>query len=221
MPEAVPVPPGETIPVSLEHGLRAGRSLPGAPVTGYVTQRVPLSAASFLPRGAEVLGTVVRSAGADGPQPAQLALRFDRMRLRGKVVPLRVRVVALASAAEVRGTDVPVNGIADRETPGPANWTTQQVGGDVLTRSGWIGELDSDTMRKVGFADFNGVYGSPGSGGCSLPRALGAFSAGAQGLYGFGPSATLRSQGGEATVSSPGKLELESGTELLLGVVRQ
>lgn len=215
---AVAPPAGQTLPVSLEHGVRAGRSQPGAAVVGYVTQRVPVSAQTYLPRGAEVLGTVVRSTAASGAQPAEITLRFDRLRWHGSTVPLPASAVALADVSEVRRSELPINGIADRDVPGPANWTTEQVGGDQLMRSGWVGELDGKGMRKVGFADFHGVYGDPASlaGGHSLPRALGAFSADAQGLYGFDEAAVLRTGAGEFTVTAPGKLQLHGDDQILL-----
>ncbi len=215
------LPAGQTLPVALSRGLRAGGVSPGTPVIGYVTQRVPLSADTYLPAGAQVLGTVVASSRADGAHAARLSLRFTMLKLHGTDTPLRVKGLAVANFTDVNDTHVPVNGIADRQTPGPANWTTRQIGGDVLMRSGWMGELDNGAMQPVGFADFNGIYAGKRQArvGATLPRALGAFSAEAQGLYGFGEGAVLLVSDDELTVTSPGKLVLRRGDELLLQVL--
>ena len=219
-----PVPAGITLPVALEHALRAGAARVGEPVTAATTQRVPLSVEHYLPRGATVIGSVIASSGEDKAtgQPAVIALRIDRLRYHGRTVPLRTRTLALANFTAVDDTAIPINGGGDRGEATPANWTTVQIGGDVLMRSGWIGVLDNGATQRVGYADFHGVYADPvrgGSGGAALPRALGAFSSSVGGLYGFTDQARLSSTDGTLTVTSPGKLVLRTGDNLLLEVL--
>ena len=118
---------------------------------------------------------------------------------------------------EVNDTFAPTNAAADRAMGGEANWTTRQVGGDVLTRAGWLGELDSASMQKVGFADFNGVYATPATPG-GVPHALGVFSAEAHGVYGFDPATMLMPTPGGLRLQCACKLRLRRGDNLLLQV---
>lgn len=71
---------------------------------------------------------------------------------------MKTDVIAVASMMEVNDTAAPANGSTDRGNPSQANWTTRQVGGDEVYRSGWVGDVYDDVMKKVGFADYYGVY---------------------------------------------------------------
>lgn len=210
---------GLTMPVSLEHGCRAGGCRVGSEVWAVTTQRVPLSASEYLPQGAKVHGAVVTSdeAAKGSGGSSSLAIRFDSLRYAGGSVPLTVSVVAVAGMMEVNDSAAPTNAVADREIGGEANWTTRQVGGDVLARSGWMGELDNSSMQKVGFADFHGVYALPATPG-GVPLALGVFSADAHGLYGFDPATELLPIPGTLSIRCGCKLVLRRGDNLLLRV---
>ncbi len=214
----MPVPPGLTLPVRIVHSLRAGAAKAGIPVTAITSQRIPISDKLFLPPGIEVLGRVIASREGGG-QPAVLTLRFSSLRYRKQTLPIATRALAVANFTNVSDTEDPVNGGGDRGTPSRADWTTTQVGGDVLTRSGWIGVLTDGATQRVGFADFNGVYADPAPasiGAAAIPRAVGVFSTTAHGLYGFDEGARLESAAGDLTIRSPHKLVLRSGDALLL-----
>ncbi len=219
-----PLPAGLTLPVRLSHGLKAGGSKPGAPVILLTTQRVPVSATQFLPPETEVLGTVTSSSAGDrgSAQAATLTVHVESLRLHNQTVPLRVQALAIANFSAAEDTYDPVSGGGDRENNTPANWTTLQVGGDVLTRFNWDGVLDSKTSQKVGYADFYGVYATPvpgATGAAAIPHAVGIFSTTAHGLYGFDTQAVLRSSHGSLTVTAPGNLVLRTGDQMLLEVI--
>ena len=177
-----------------------------------------MSATEYLPAGVEILGTVTTSTA----QPALLSVHFTALRWRKQTVALAVKALAIANFSDAEDTYDPVSGGGDRENNTPANWTTLQIGGDVLTRFNWEGELDNKVTHRVGFADFYGVYADPvpgGTGAGAIPHAVGIFSTTVHGLYGFGEGASLQSVDGGLTVSSPGKLVLRSGDQMLLEVL--
>ncbi len=252
--ELVSLPAGIYLPVALYHSLKAGSSQPGTPVEAFTTQRVPVARERYLPRGTAIFGTLLRSgtsdtvsaisspanaiSGASGPRAraTTLILRFTSLRYRNHDFPLQANALAIANFTDVADTSAPLSAIADPSDSSPANWTTRQIGGDVLTRSNWIGTLDNTRMQRVGFADFHGVYADPPAEpalttpqaapittpttapNAALPRALGVFSSTAHGLYGFDFRATLTSPNGVITLTAPGRAELRSNDNLLLQV---
>jgi hypothetical protein len=206
--------------------LRAGKIKPGTVVVVETTQRVPVSEDSYLDRGVKVRGTVVAATPGDrtGAHPSVLSLRFTELEYRGRTVPVVTRAVAVANLMAVDDTFLPATGAIDKGNSNPANWTTTQVGGDVVCRSGWIGDVVDTATRKVGTADFYGVYSLPVrigevEGGL-VPKAMGVFSTTAKGLYGYEHGATLESAGGSMTITSPEKsVVIRNGDNLLLEVV--
>ena len=215
--QLAPLAAGLTLPVRLPHPLHAGSTEAGTEVVCLTTQRVPVSQTEFLPAGVEVVGTVTASTA----QPAALSLRFTALRWHKQTVPATLNALALANFSNAEDTYDPVSGGGDRQNNTPANWTTLQIGGDVLTRFNWEGEVDNKVTQRVGFSDFYGVYADPvagSTGAAAIPHAVGIFSTTAHGLYGFNDAASLRSANGNVTVNSPGKLELRSGDQLLLVV---
>lgn len=217
------IPPGLTLPVYLLHGIRAGSTAAGQAVEAAITEPVPLSSTAYLPAGAKVTGTVVASRAADrrAGRPAMLVIAFDSVTYRGSSVPLRTRVLAIANATEVSGTFASSNDGSDRGNASPANWTTEQIGGDEVFREGWEGPVMDTSMRRVGYADFHGVYANApgGTGVGAIPRAVGVFSTTASGLYGFDERAALRSTRGVATLTSPKDLVVRTGDAFLLEVL--
>jgi hypothetical protein len=217
------LPAGITLPVQIGRTLRAGKTKAGEVFTALTTQRVPVSEDSYLNSGATIRGEVVESTAGDGTvaHPSALRIRFTQLDYRGQTIPLVTRAVAIASIMSVSDTSLPANGSTDRGNPNPASWTTQQVGGDFVARSGWVGDVVGSGMRTVGHADFNGVYSLPVTvNGMQLPRAMGVFSTTAKGLYGYEAGATLESSGGTITVTSPEKhVVIRCGENLLLEIV--
>ncbi len=230
----LPLRPGTTLPVELQHGLRAGKNPVGTPVIAKTTQRVPITRDLYLKRGAELLGDVTSSsaggtASSTGTsQPGTLTLRFTSLRYRHQTLPIRTVAIAIANFTDVADTFAPANGSTDRGNPNPASWTTRQVGGDEVYRSGWSGDVLNEVMQKVGSADFHGVYRDPPqpppsntpSNTPDFPLALGVFSSSAAGLYGVDPGMTLHSADGVITlVGPPNKVLLRAGDDLLLEVI--
>lgn len=224
--ELQPLMPGITLPVRLSHALEAGNAKPGARIVATTTQRVPVGAHSYLHHGARLFGDVVASTEGDGTaaHPSTLSIRFTSLRYKNQTVPISTSAVAIANFVQVDDTTVPINGGSDRGNNSPASWTTSQVGGDILCRSGWIADLVDGGLHKVGSADYFGVYTLPqpptNGSGAPFPRALGVFSATASGLYGIEEGTALHSSNGTITLTRPArKLLLRNGDNLLLEVV--
>ena len=117
-----------------------------------------------------------------------------------------------------------MTGGADRGNASEASWTTRQVGGDEVVRSGWVGDVIGSSTLKVGYADYWGVYSLPvtpsACDGLALPRAIGVFSTTAAGLYGFDEGMELHSEGGTITLTrAGGRVLMRDGDHLLLEVM--
>lgn len=219
IPVLSPLPQGINLPVRLTRALKAGVAKPGIKFKAFTTQRVPVTLHSYLPAATEIDGEVLASQPASSTSgPSVLTLRFTNIRYRGQSMPLQAKALAVANFVQVMDASVIASGATDRGNPDPANWTTNQVGGDQVYRSGWMGNVYSSHSKKVGFADFHGVYALPDS-NTGLPRALGVFSSNSAGLYGFSDTASLASDGSRITVSDPSRpVILRKGDQLLLEV---
>ena len=221
--ELQPLAVGVTLPVRIGRTLRSGKVRAGTVIEVKTTQRVPVSATEYLKYGAVVRGEVVRSTAGDGTaaHPAVLTIRFDRLSYRGRTVPVMTKAVAMANLMVVDDTLLPATGSTDRGNSNPASWTTEQVGGDFVARSGWVGDVAGSGLRTVGHADYYGVYSLPVklADGAMVPRAMGVFSTTAKGLYGYETGATLESSGGMVTVTSPQRrVVIRNGDHLLLEI---
>ncbi|MBB5343103.1 hypothetical protein [Tunturibacter empetritectus] len=218
-----PLPAGVTLPVRLGRRLRAGKTRVGSTVVVKTTQRVPVTAVIYLDRGAELEGKIVASVAGDGTaaSPSVLSIEFTSLRYRKQTVAVVIWAIAIANFVQVGDTFLPVQGGSDRGNSSEASWTTAQVGGDQVVRSGWVGPVVGSGLRTVGSADYYGVYSLPaGAAGSSVPRAMGVFSTTASGLYGFENGTSLSSSGGTITLNRVGKrLEMRDGDNLLLEVV--
>jgi hypothetical protein len=217
---------GITLPVQMGRTLRAGKVKPGTVFRVKTTQRVPVSANAYLKRGAIVRGEVVASDAGDGTAAysSTLTIRFTQLSYQGKTIPLETQAVAIANLMAVDDTFLPATGSTDRGNSNPASWTTRQVGGDEVVRSGWVGPVVGSGLRTVGRADYYGVYSLPatlkGTDGAMVPRAMGVFSTTAKGLYGYDEGARLESSGGLITITNPmGHAVIRAGDNLLLEVV--
>jgi hypothetical protein len=223
------VPPGTVLPLRLSTSVDARRVKPGQTVVAQIMQRVSLPSGS-LARGTKVLGQVVRVSTGDRA-PATLALRFDRLLSAGGVVPMQTSLRAIASYMAVGEAEVPISG-PDRGNANPWDWTTEQIGGDIVYRGG--GPVVDPGGNAVGKPVDDGVLdvveAQPGS-RCSRdvaanepPQAFWVFSAGACGVYGWYDIAIQHAghsepQGEIVLASSKPDLKLPSGTGLLLRVV--
>jgi hypothetical protein len=218
--------PGVTLPVQISRSLYAGKVPVGTRIVAKTTQRVPVGEHLYLKRGAELMGVVVASsAGEKGAtRPAMLTIEFTQLRYGKQTVPVRTKAIAIANFTDVGETFLPTTGGADRGNASEASWTTKQVGGDEVVRSGWVGDVVDSQMRTVGYADYWGVYSLPekqsGGDGPALPRAMGVFSTRAAGLYGFDKGTELHSEGGTITLTREGgRVLVRDGDNLLLEVM--
>jgi hypothetical protein len=219
------LPPGVTLPVRLSRILRAGRVKVGTPIVVTTTQRVPVGENAYLKAGAELDGEVVASISGNGTaaKSATLSIQFTRLRYGKQSIPVKTKALAIANFMQVGYASHPADGGPDMGNPSEANWTTKQVGGDTIVRSGWVGPVVGRTLQTVGRADYYGVYSLPAASpdeGLPFPRAFGVFSTTASGLYGYGRGSLLQSADGTITVTGPGKsIELRNGDNLLLEVI--
>jgi hypothetical protein len=213
-----PLPAGVMLPVSLEQRLDAGHVRVGEPIAARLMQRVPLADGSYLSPKARVMGTVVAYDGSS------LTLRFERLRLGREQQPLHVKLLAAGHWFEVGQTKVPLEA-ADRALSNPWDWTTKQIGGDEVYRSGGSGAVYDRYSEPVGHADAYGVYapsqtaGAPAQTAGAPALAMGPFSTTAHGVYGL-PETEIASPGGAESpivlrLTSP-KWQLHGGTALLL-----
>lgn len=217
-----PLAPGITFPVRLGRTLRAGRIAIGTKFVVKTTQRVAITRDTYLNRGAKLEGTIVASTAGDGSasSPAVLSVRFTTLGYKKMATAVTLSAIAIANFVEVGDTFLPARGGADRGDASESSWTTTQIGGDEVVRSGWVGPVVGIGIRTVGCADYYGVYALPDKDNAAPPRALGVFSTTANGLYGFPEDTTLSSSGGVIALTSPSKgLELRDGDNLLLEVV--
>ena len=221
--ELHPLEAGITLPVQIGRTLRAGDVKQGTVFVVTTTQRVPVSASAYLNRGAKVQGEVVASEAGDGTvaHPSVLAIRFTQLSYRGKTVPVETRAIAAPNFMRVGDTFLPTTGGADRGNANEASWNTRQVGGDEVNRSGWVGDVSDKVMRKVGYADYYGVYSLPVKlDGMMVPRAMGVFSTTAKGLYGYDEGAQLESSGGLIKITNPhSRAVIRNRDQFLLEVV--
>jgi hypothetical protein len=222
----LPMQAGVTLPVRLGRSLQAGKVQSGTKIVAKTTQRVPVGEHLYLNHGAALYGEVVTSIAGDGTaeKPSILAIRFTQLRYRNQTTPVVTRAIAIANFTEVGNTFLPTTGGADRGNASEASWTTTQVGGDEVVRSGWVGDVIDKTTQTVGFADYYGVYALPTrvavGDGLALPRAMGVFSTTAAGLYGFDEGTSLQSAGGLITLTRVGKkLLVRNGDNILLEVL--
>jgi hypothetical protein len=205
-----PLPEGTTLPVLLTRGLDARHVRVGEPVVARLAQRVPL-ADGYLPQKAAVTGTVVAC------DDTSLTLRFDRLRLGEQEEPINVTLRAAAHWFDVHQSVIPVSP-PDRSLTNPNNWTTRQIGGDEVYRSGGWGKVYDQYSEPVGHADPYGVYEPPSVVG-GPARAMGPFSTTSTGVYDL-PGIEIASGGGEGKPIVFGltsrKWQLHSSTALLL-----
>jgi hypothetical protein len=223
------IPNGTMLPVKLRTSLNSSGTNKGASLTAAVQQDIPLPNGSRIPKGTKLTGQVTDVIPASPTQGAQLSFRIDSIELHRRRVAVSASLRAVGSALEVDQAQVPKSG-PDRGTSAN-NWTTVQIGGDVVYRGG--GPVTGGEGQVVGEPVPNGVLvwiaarpGSKCSGELSPdPQALWLFSADACGIYGL-PGLSISHAGktppvGQITIESKrGNVRLRSGSGLLLRVRR-
>ena len=208
-------PAGATLPVVINQTLKPHGLAAGQPISAEIVQPVPVSANVDLPKGAKLEGHIVKVSDSS------VSILFDRLSWKGRTIPVHVRLIAAAGMMNVYDTKLP-EGVPDRATSSPGDYTTRQIGGDEIYLSGWSGKVYDQYSQPVGYANYSGVYADPARPG-ELPRAMGPFSTTATGLHGF-PGCSIESAGGADTpitlaASKPNWI-IRSGSAMLLEVVR-
>jgi hypothetical protein len=209
-----PLAAGVTLPVSLEQRLDARQVRVGEQITARLMQRVPLANGSYLSSKAKLIGRVVAY------DTTSVTLRFDRIRLKEEEEPIQVQLLAAGHWLDVERTQEPL-APPDRSLSNPMDWTTKQIGGDEVYRSGGSGAVYDQYSQPVGHADAFGVYAPAGTPGAP-PLAMGPFSTTARGLYDL-PGVEIASPGGANSpivlrLTSP-KWQLHEQTALLLQTI--
>lgn len=219
------IPAGITIPVMLSTTIRSDKSKPGETIKARVMQDVPLPGGGKIAGGKKLSGQIVAI------DPTQVTLKFDELLLGKKEeVPIRTSLRAIASLLAVQDAQIPTNATGDRGTP-PSLWNTVQIGGrdvvygrpgDVLNGSEKVGKsLGDGSIFEVLSANPEGhCRGEP-----NTIRAVWVFSSSACGAYGFddlsvshfGRTPPL----GEIVLKSSSKIDIRSGSGLLLRVIGQ
>jgi hypothetical protein len=218
------LPKGDILAIRLNSSLNSRKTKPGQAITATVMQDIPNSS---IRKGARVLGHVLTVTRATNPQPAEISFRFDAVRSRRRTFTVNTDLRALASALDVEDAQVPPTG-PDRGTPWA--WATRNlIGGEVAYGQG--GPVSRGT-QNVGRALAEGVLvkAEPNSTrGCrgeidgnTQLQALWVFSSDACGICGF-PNVTIAHAGrsaplGQITISSPGDINIRSGSGILLRV---
>ena len=224
------IPVGTIIPVSLDRGLKAEDARKGELIELRVKQEVPLPHSGKISVRSKLMGYITSTEKDTDGSGLNLSLRFDKLRLGDKTVPIVTSLRAMASYQAVRWSQMPQGG----SDPGtPTGWgNTVLIGGDI--RFGDGGKVRNAAKQVVGKGVRGGVLvhirANP-EGGCEgpvngddHPQALWVFSSGACGLYDL-RGITIRRNGGsdplgELTLSfDKASQKLESGTGLLLRVV--
>lgn len=223
------IPVGTIIPVALNSSFDAKSCNPGQKVTAKVAQDVPLYNGAEIKAGTRVLGEILEVTPAQNSQPATIALRFDQIEIAGHTMPLSTDLRALASPGEVRSAQEPTAG-TDRGSIAQWDWTTNQIGGDVVYRGGGPVASGVETVGTPVYEEPWGVLAhvssSPGEpcrgpiAGNDNPQALWVFSHDACGVYGYNFTIADAGRTTDKIVleSRNGDLRIQRGTAMLLRV---
>ncbi len=216
------IPPGTALPVTLNQKLSAARLRAGKAISASIAQDVPLPSGARIHSGSRVTGQVLEM-GSHPDGTSYVRFRFEKVRVRGKDIPITTTVRALASPREVEYAHLPKHTPIRGETP--ANWITTQVGGDVVYRGGGqvmhgeevVGDPVTDGVL-VRLEPLSQPGCEHGSGDRKL--ALWVFSSSACGIYGFDDLAIAHHGAtpplGEIVFETAQGLDLPTGAAMLL-----
>jgi hypothetical protein len=183
------IPPGTALPVMLRSTLDSRHSKPGQMVKGQIKQDIRLPDGMIIRAGARVTGHVVSATPAAKGSPSRLAVKFDRISMKGRQFTMVTHLRALASMMEVFDAKLPTNSIDDYGTTF-SDWTTTQVGGAGAFRGS--GNVIADGAIVGRTTDYGAVTAklipAPAR-GCDSDgeqeQALWVFSPSVCGVYGF------------------------------------
>jgi hypothetical protein len=225
------IPVGTVIPVELNRTVDVNKCKPGQAISAKVAQDVVLDNGTKIKAGSRVVGEVVAASPAGNSQPATITLRFDKLDVFGKVMPVVTNLRALASPLDVDAAQTQISG-DDRGSTPPWSQTVTLVGGDVEYREEGMVESAGATVGHSVYAGNWGVLSQVAANpegkcrgavaGNEKPQALWVFSHDACGVYGY--EATIMqagrgdSEGKIVIASNSGDLKLRGGSALLLRV---
>lgn len=208
------IPVGTVLPVFLSSTLDARHDRPGDRIAGKIMQDVALPDGARIPRGASIVGHVLKGQPAVAGAPSRLSLKFDYIEVRGQRIPVSSTARAIASMNEVYEARMPTNAWDDYGTS-PSDWNTVQIGGAGVYRGS--GEVVSGS-QVVGRATDSGAVtarlmaapdrGCPGDG--EREQSLWKFSPWACGAYGLDDLKLVHS----AVSNAAGEIELTSSRDI-------
>ena len=222
------IPAGTVIPVMLSSSLNAAKDKPDTRIEGRVMQEILLPSGIKIREGARIVGhTVNVTKTASG---STVVVKFNTIQNEGRTIRVTTGLLALASMASVSDARLPVSANSDL---GPdTQWTTRQVGGDVVKR-GWGKVFASGGLegRWVGGSSVvikltpNAEAGCSDGPGYDREQAMWIFSSAACGAYGLG-ELKITSSGaappvGEISLSSNRNINIRGGSGWLLIVVEE
>jgi len=223
------IPVGTILPVQLNSSLRSDKAQVGEPISARIMQDVPLPGGRKIHAGAKVIGHIVAARPAVNGMMADLSLRFDTLATGRRRVPMITNLRALATMMDVSEAQVPESG-PDRGTS-EDEWTTDQIGGEVVYRGGVVAHGSNIVGNSVlGSGVLVHVAAKPGLkcrgevDGNDQLQALWVFSSDACGLYDL-PNLNLSHAGrtdpvGQITLhSNKGNVKIRGGSGMLLRVI--
>lgn len=221
-------PIGTVVPVMLDTKLAAAKDRPGKEIKGRVMQEVLLPDGGRIKKLTRITGHVVSVSAPESAEPI-IVLKFDALLDNGDAIPVRLGVLAVASAASVWEAQSPVG--ASSNVDPTSQWVTRQVGGDIVKRG--LGKVFSANGPSGTWVEGSSVVirltpnvfaGCTGGPGYDWEQAVWIFSSTACGTYGL-RGVTIKSSGqvpptGEIQLKSTQKnLEIRGGSGwLLIGV---
>jgi len=219
------LPAGTVLPIMLNSGLNAAKDNPGKRLEGKVMQEVQLSSEWSIRKGSKIIGHIVRVTRQGFSRPASsrrslgftIVLKFDNVENDGRMIPLTLALLALASMRSVADAQIPINSTANRDPI--SQWVTRQVGGDLVNRgrgkvassSGIWGTWLEGSSVQVKLTP-NANAGCPSGAGYDREQAVWIFSSAACGTYGL-DKVNIASSG---TAFPVGEIELESSGNVVV-----
>jgi len=224
------IPVGTILPVQLNSSLRSDRARVGEQISARIMQDIPLPAGRKIRSGAKVIGHVISVRRASNEMGGEISLRFDILQIGKKHIVMATNLRALATMMDVSEAQVPESG-ADRGTS-ENEWTTDQIGGEVVYRGGVVEHGSHIVGNSVlGSGVLVHVASKPGAkcrgevDGNDQLQALWIFSSDACGIYDL-PNLILTHAGrtdpvGQITLrSNRGNVNVRAGSGILLRVNR-
>lgn len=215
------IPAGTALPVMLRSTLDAKKDKRGQSIQGRLMQDVTLPSGQRIPSGARVTGQIVDVEPSSSLSPrSRMVVQFDKILYDGKVFPITVHLRAIASMMDVYEAQLPTGTFDDYGTT-MADWTTIQIGGDVVYRGdGTVVSQYGDVVARANDTGYvwgklkavpaDGCHAS--SNGEAREESLWLFSTSACGTYGF---ADLR-MAHKGRTPPVGQIELQANRDLLI-----